>query len=273
MSNQVNANSLYTLSYDSGVKGFPSFYSYSPDWMIGMNNYFYTFNGGNLYRHNTNPVRNRYYGVNYPSIMQSVFNDIPLENKLFKTINLEGDDSWGTILISDQQDDGFILNGWYEKKEGAYFAFVRNNGTTPAQLSEYALRSLNGIGTSANIVVTGTTTTVSFPLSMPIGNIISVGSTLNNDGDMLYFGTPTPTLLGRVIQVNQDFPAGINEIVVDNTIGVPAPTTTEYILYIKNSVAESHGILGHYGVFTLTNNNTEKVELFSVESEVMKSFP
>ena len=90
---------------------------------------------------------------------------------------------------------------------------------------------------------------------------------------MLYFGTPTPTLLGRVIQVNQDFPAGINEIVVDNTIGVPAPTKTEYILYIKNSVAESHGILGHYGVFTLTNNNTEKVELFSVESEVMKSFP
>tara|TARA_B110000908_G_scaffold172585_1_gene240999 strand:+ start:6701 stop:7522 length:822 start_codon:yes stop_codon:yes gene_type:complete len=273
MSNQVNETTKYTLTYDNGIKGFPSFYSYFPDWMIGMNNYFYTFKGGNLYRHNTNPVRNRYYGINYSSTMQSVFNDIPLENKLFKTINLEGDDSWGTTLVSEQQDDGFILAPWYAKKEGAYFAFVRNDGTTPAQLSEYALRSLNGIGTSANIVVTGTTTTVSFPVTMPIGNIISVGTTANNDGDMLYFGNPNPLLLGRVIQVNQDFPAGINNIVVDNTIGSPAPTTTEYILYIKNSIVESHGILGKYGVFTLTNSNTEKVELFSVETEVMKSFP
>ena len=281
MPNQVTENTNYTLTYDNGVKGFPSFYSYYADWMIGMNNYFYSFKGGNIYRHNTNPIRNRYYGVNYDSVMQSVFNDMPLENKLFKTINLEGDDSWGTILTSNLQDDGFIESDWYSKKEGSYFAFIRNNGATPATVSEYALRSLNGIGTSANIVVTGVTTTVSFPMTMPIGNIISVGSTGNDDGDMLYYGgvnpiDPTlldPILLGRVIQVNQNFPAGINEIVVDNTIGTVAPSTTEYILYIKNSVVESHGILGHYGVITLTNSNTEKVELFSVESEVMKSFP
>jgi hypothetical protein len=273
MPNQVTENTNYTLTYDNGVKGFPSFYSYYADWMIGMNNYFYSFKGGNIYRHNTNPIRNRYYGVNYNSVMKSVFNDMPLENKLFKTINLEGDDSWGTILTSNLQDDGFIESDWYSKKEGSYFAFIRNDGATPATVSEYALRSLNGIGTSANIVVTGVTTTVSFPMTMPIGNIISVGSTGNDDGDMLYFGNPNPTLLGRVIEVNQNFPAGINEIVVDNTIGTVAPSTTEYILYIKNSVVESHGILGHYGVITLTNSNTEKVELFALESEVMKSFP
>ena len=243
MPNQVTENTNYTLTYDNGVKGFPSFYSYYADWMIGMNNYFYSFKGGNIYRHNTNPIRNRYYGVDYDSLMQTVFNDSPLETKLFKTINLEGDDSWGTTLTSDQQDDGFIESDWYSKKEGTYFAFIRNDGDTPATISEYALRSLNGLGTSANIVVTGVTTTVSFPMTMPIGNIISVGSTGNNDGDMLYFGNPNPTLLGRVIQVNQ------------------------------NSVVESHGILGHYGVITLTNSNTEKVELYAVESEVMKSFP
>ena len=95
-------NSNYTISYDSLTKGFPSFYSYFPDWMIGMNNYFYTFNGGNLYRHNTNETRNNYYGQNYPSTLQTVFNDQPLENKLFKTINLEGDDSWGALITSDQ---------------------------------------------------------------------------------------------------------------------------------------------------------------------------
>jgi hypothetical protein len=44
-------------------------------------------------------------------------------------------------------------------------------------------------------------------------------------------------------------------------------------MYIKNSIAESHGLLGHYCVFTLTNDNTNKIELFTLESEVMKSYP
>ena len=41
-----------TLTFDDGVKGWTSFYSYIPDFMIGMNNYFYSFKNGNLYRHN-----------------------------------------------------------------------------------------------------------------------------------------------------------------------------------------------------------------------------
>ena len=63
-----------TLSYSDGVKGWPSFYSFLPDFMIGMNSYLYTFNGGNLYRHNTNALRNNYYGVQYNSNITSVFN-------------------------------------------------------------------------------------------------------------------------------------------------------------------------------------------------------
>ena len=71
-----------TLTYSPDVKGWPSFYSYIPEWMAGMNNYFYSFKGGNLYRHNTNEVRNQYYGVNYSSQMTSIFNDNPTDNSL-----------------------------------------------------------------------------------------------------------------------------------------------------------------------------------------------
>ena len=91
----------YTLTYADSVQGFPSFYSFSPDWMIGMNNYFYTFKGGNLYRHNVNPVRNNFYGIQYNTTIKSVFNQSPLENKIFKTINLESDDTWETTLETD----------------------------------------------------------------------------------------------------------------------------------------------------------------------------
>ena len=47
----------YTLSYSDKSEGWPSFYSFIPDFMIGMNSYFYTFSGGNLYRHNTKAMQ------------------------------------------------------------------------------------------------------------------------------------------------------------------------------------------------------------------------
>jgi len=164
----------YTLTYNERSKGWPSFYSYLPDWMIGMNNYFYTFKSGNLYRHNVNSVRNQFYGVNYSSTIQSVFNDSPLVNKLFKTLNIEGDDAWGATLSTDLQSGGFALSSYFEKKEASYFSFIRNSGTVPASPSEYALRSVNGIGRSASIVSTVPSAVV-VNYAVAIGSIVSIG--------------------------------------------------------------------------------------------------
>lgn len=271
----------YTLSYSEGVAGWVSFYSYHPDWMIGMNNYFYTFKGGNLYRHNSNEERNTFYQKWWdkkeeplkaftPSSITSVLNNSVLENKIFKTLNIEGDAPWGATLVTDLQNSGFIEQGWFEKKEASYYAFVRNNSS--GQLS---LRSLNGIGNSVTVTGKGTNTAViNFSINplVAIGNILSVG-------DYVYFGHPNPELAGPVLSIEVDYPAGINRITVNNNMVPPDPTTTpipldiNYFLYIKNSVAESHGVLGHYCTFTLENDYNSKIELFSVQSNVMKSFP
>jgi|TARA_R110001632_G_scaffold9237_4_gene35669 hypothetical protein len=263
----------HTITYDEGVQGFPSFYTYYPDWMIGMNNYFYTFKGGNLYRHNVNENRNTFYGVFSPSKMESVFNTSPLENKLFKTLNLEGDDAWAATMDTDIQDSGFIDYDYFEKKEHSWYSFVRNEGlgSTPSTIPEYSLRSLNGIGNSTIVTILGQTSQVNFALSTQIGSILSVG-------DYLYFlnvAGNTPVYAGNVTAINVDLRRGANSITVDTSFAgtTPIPTNVETFLYIKNSVAESHGVLGHYAVFNLTYSKNTKVELFAVESEVMKSFP
>jgi hypothetical protein len=264
--------SNYTLTYSKGVDGWVSFYSFLPDWMIGMNNYFYTFKGGNLFRHNVNNTRNNFYGVQYNSTLTSVFNDSPLENKLFKTLNLEGDDAWEATMQTDIQTTGFINRSWFEKKEGAYFAFVRNSGTTPAATSEYPLRSLNGIGRSLSIIGPTASTQVNFSISplVSIGSIVSIG-------DTLYYALPptysTPVLFGVITDIQVNYPQGENRLVVNATSGSVPPVQTPYMLYIKNSVAESHGVLGHYCLFTLENPNPNKIELFAVQSDVMKSYP
>ncbi len=276
----------YTLTYDEGVQGFPSFYSYYPDWMIGMNNYFYTFKGGNLYRHNVNENRNTFY-TNWwiqltsnpsttldfsPSKMESVFNTSPLENKLFKTLNLEGDDSWAATIETDIQDSGFIDSDYFEKKEQSWYAFVRNEGlgSTPAAVPEFALRSLNGIGQSTTVVAGAGTATINFATTVQIGSILSVD-------DYFYFlsGTNQPVYAGNVTSINVDLRRGTNNVVIDTSPAgtSPIPSNIEAFLFIKNSVAESHGVLGHYAVFNLTYSENTKVELFAVESEVMKSNP
>ena len=276
----------YTLTYSESSKGFPSFYSYIPEMMVGMNNYLYSFKGGNIWRHNTNETRNNYYDTQYSSQITSIFNDSPLENKLFKTINLESDDAWSGIFSSNIQTTGTIDYSWFEKKEGSWFAFMRNSGATPAATDEYVLRSLNGIAASSSVdSAAPTAVEINFPLTTSIGSILSIG-------DTLYFISPapttpptppspaTPTRCGKVTAINIDLPSGVNQIVVDTQpplepAGSIPPTQTDYFMFVKNQVAESHGILGHYCEFTITlpDTVTGASELFAVESEVMKSFP
>ena len=246
-----------TLSYSPAVKGWPSFYSFIPEYTQGMNNYLYTFNNGQLYRHNTNPLRNNFYGVQYNTTIKSVFNKGPLENKLFKTLILESDAPWSATLATDLPQVGSIADTYFEKKEGNYFAFIRFLETDINLLMRYA----NGIADVATVdATTPSATTLTFAGSVNIGSIISIG-------DMLYYGS-TPTLGGVVTGVSGQV------VTIDTTItGASAPSDGDFILYVKNTVAESHGVMGHYCEYELTNTSTSKVELFSVGSESMKSFP
>jgi len=267
-----------TLTYSETVDGWVSFYSYHPDWIIGMNNYLYTFKGGDLYKHNVNNSRNTFYEqwwAKFPPIpspgpfistrLVSVFNDVALENKLFKTINIQGDATWSMTFETDLQYSGFIQSSWFEKKEASYFAFIRNDSN-----GQFALRSLNGIGRS--ILVTGGTD-VDFSISplIDMGGIISIG-------DSVYFTIPPATIpkfAGLVQNIIKNYPAGINQMVVDTSPPgtVPIAANDNYFFFVKNSVAESHGVLGHYCVFDITNGSSSKIELFTLASDVMKSFP
>jgi hypothetical protein len=246
-----------TLSYSPAVKGWPSFYSFIPEYTQGMNNYLYTFNNGQLYRHNTNALRNNFYGVQYNTTIKSVFNKGPLENKLFKTLILESDAPWSATLATDLPQVGSIADTYFEKKEGNYFAFIRFLETDINLLMRYA----NGIANVTTVdATTPATTTLTFASSVNIGSIISIG-------DMVYYGS-TPSLGGVVTALT-------GQVVTINTTiaGASAPSNGDFILYVKNTVAESHGVMGHYCEYELTNTSTSKVELFSVGSESMKSFP
>ena len=268
--------STSTVSYSESAKGFPSFYSFIPEYMIGMNSFFYSFSGGDLYRHNTNETRNRFYGENYSSTITSVFNPQPTQSiKLFKTMSYEStttsNDSsnaaWAcTRLTTDLTDGspGSMLRTYFEQKEGEWFSFLRNNSGTV----NWKARSANGVGVCTAITsIAGNSTVIDF--SVQTGSVVSIGDTL--------FGIT----INNGVAVGVPKLAGVITAVTSTSITIldtpppngAVPTVGQYIAYIKSAVAESHGARGYYMEFTLTNSSTVAVELFSVGSSVMKSNP
>lgn len=254
------AQDNYTLTFSESVKGWPSFYSYMPDFILGMNQYLYTFSGGNLYRHNTNNIRNRYYGIDYPSKLTGVFNQEPTTVKVFKTIELESDDSWDCSLITDLSS-GLIDDTYFEQKEGAWFAFIRRVPNS----TDFALRSTQGIG--AFVSTSGVSPgIIDLELSVSISNII-------NYGDLLYFKDGSNIQrVGPITTISPDRRSVSVDAVDFNPPGSVIPVGS-LIFTTKNSVAESYGATGYFMQFTLTNNSTSAVELFTVDSDVFKSFP
>lgn len=264
-----------TLTYSESVQGWTSFYSFEPEYMIGMNQYFYSFKGGNLWRHNTSQTRNQFYGDNNESVIRSVFNDSPLEVKLFKNIVLQSDKAWNTTMSTNIDPGGEIDSSWYKKKEGAFFAFIRSSESKPATESQFELRSLNGLGVSDSVQnESSNAPTVKFSMDLSIGSIASVG-------DFAYFSLDSdspaysnPRFAGKIEEINIDLVNGINEIVLDRSSGGDVISSQNaYIFYIKDPVAESHGVLGHYCDFEVRLISPTATELFAVEAEVMKSFP
>lgn len=275
---------MATLTYSDNVKGWVSFYSYDPDFMIGMNNYFYTFKGGNLYKHNSNNERNTFYKdwclrhppkppalvdpppYFTPSKIVSVFNQSPLENKLFKTLILDGDSTWGGELITDIQNSGIVSASEFENKEQTYFSFIRNTSS-----GELSIRSLQGIGINSGRTDAFPTATINFPIEIDLSNIVS-------DMNKIYWdNSGVAAYGGNITGVNIDKKNGINTLVVDisdPTVIIPSPVNDPVLyFYAPSSIAESHGVVGHYCTFSLENSSSGKIELFAVSSEVMKSFP
>ena len=265
-----------TLSYSQSTEGWPSFYSFNPEYMIGMNNFFYSFSGGNLFRHNSSAVpRMEFYGVQGQGTMRTVLNTMPLESKVFKTLALESDNPWSIKAFTDVNPlvTQTIDSTFFEQKEGAWFTYLRYTDVAAPDpyTAEYPLRSINGIGKSDSVTGAVISSLIQFPEGTEVNSILSVG-------DKMYFsqvasGYQTLQLMGTVTSIDRP----TRQVVVDATAGtvpVVAPGGPDaFFAYMKNVVAESYGALGHYLIVDLTASTTTATELFAIESQIFKSNP
>lgn len=239
---------IYTLSFSDADNGWTSFHSYQPEWMTMMNNFMYSFKNGNLFKHNTNQVRNTYYGESYPSKVRTIFNNEPYQTKAFKTIATNSTSAWDTTVISDQ-GSGYIDDSNYQLKEGTWYAYIRRYEND----NDLAMISMQGVGN----VSTYNAGVLTFTFN--VGSIIS-------DGDKLYWlNNGVVTFGGTIISHNSG--------TITISPSITPPINGSFILYAKNSTAESYPTKGTYLDVEFTNYDTDYTEMFMVTSDMFKSYP
>jgi hypothetical protein len=242
-----------TITYSKISEGWNSFWSYSPDWMTEMNSIFYTFKGGELWKHNVNTTRNNFYGQQYPSSIQTIFNTDPLTVKVFNTVSLNSTHPW-TANVYTNINDGSVDYTYFIEKEGQWYAYIRRFDNT---IDVKAL-STQGVGLADSVDST-TPSAVVLDFLFKLDSSISIGDKLykNSSGTLVLVGTITNL--------------SSNSITVDTTTG-SIPLTTDFLICVKNSQAESFGARGYYMNINLENDLTEQVKLFAVGTSLFKSF-
>jgi len=240
-------NGLKTITFSDDNNGWTSFWNYSPDGMCSADNRFFSIKNGQLYLHNNQDdlVPNTFYGEQTPSKLFFYFNEDPTNDKIFKTIEIEGTHAWDVILKTNLTQ-GDIYYNEFNKKESRFYAYIRKNNVGQIFFGI----SAQGIGNITNI----------------IGNNIYfnyIPETVNID-DKLF---QNPNLeIGTITDI--DFQ---NNII---TIGsfTNTPTINQFCFTAKNERIEGADIRGYYMEVHLTNNDNQLIELFAINTNAVKSY-
>tara|TARA_R100000951_G_scaffold16728_1_gene13232 strand:- start:5745 stop:13142 length:7398 start_codon:yes stop_codon:yes gene_type:complete len=170
-------NSEVTLTFSERAKGWISFKSFVPESGVSINNEYYTFKDGEMYKHHSNLNHNTFYedllgdDAFTESSITVLFNDQPGTVKSFATLNYEGSQARNKANALDSEYYNLVQrDGWYVSdiktnlqessylefvsKEKKWFMYIKGDTTTLQNLDEREF-SVQGVGSYLNMVVVG----------------------------------------------------------------------------------------------------------------------
>tara|TARA_R100001082_G_scaffold87810_1_gene54224 strand:- start:3607 stop:10086 length:6480 start_codon:yes stop_codon:yes gene_type:complete len=161
-----------TVTFNERTNGWPSFKSFIQYGGVSLNNTYFTFNDGEMYRHHIDTsIQNTatFYNQRTNPYVDVLLNEAPGSIKSFGTLNYEG----SKASITENLTDGEYYNnvaesGWFlrsgetdsqsidtlefKDKEGKYFARIKGQNTTLNNLNEKEF-STQGIDIASNVVI------------------------------------------------------------------------------------------------------------------------
>ncbi len=232
----------FTLSYSEPANKWVSFWSYSPDYMADVSNEFISFKNGSLYVHNRNEKRSFFYGIQYGSVVETVFNNEPSLIKVFHASSIESNKAWNG-LFNTNINSSSIDNLSYDEREGSFYS------NTPTAISSSTTSNLHGIGQISSI--TGNTLIVSG---------FNVNDSLISIGDQVFENT---TSVGQIT----GFPT-VSSISLSAVTGL---SVGDYIYSIKNDSVDGDYLRGAYMKHRLSLVTEDEVQVYAVNAFVKES--
>ncbi|QQV89725.1 structural protein [Cellulophaga phage Calle_1] len=252
----IHEKGVFTTAYSNLVTGYPSFYSFSPEWMGSLNNKFYSFKGGQLHRHydESNPIRNNFYGTQYESTIKLIMNEAPSDIKVLKAINIEGNKPWSSVIKSYLNDENVSITQTslsveeFLNKEGKFYAYLRRNELE----GDYTAKDVYGIGEVQSS--SGSTITIKGSIA---GTALRVGDDLYNSSGVR---------LGEI----QTYSTLANTVTLTSSVSVP---TSTFLFGKKDGRVEGSEIRGYNFEIDLIDSTNTRTELFALNGVVFKSWP
>lgn len=240
--------SKFQLSYKEDYKGWVSFLTYYPEFYATLGNKFFTVQRGQIYQHNDldNEFHNQFYHTFQPYKLNFFVNVPENEDAIFKTTMLEGNDTWN-MAITTNFTFGELKKEEFNRRESYYYAHFRKNQVE---------MDLTGLKTEGVGILSSFNNDRFYFEFIP--NEICVGDKLYaNDG-------VNNTLIGIISEVGTDF------LMVEEVEA--AVVTGDFYFAMKNSRTEGGDLRGYYADITITNNNLYSVELYAVNTNIIKSY-
>tara|TARA_R100000152_G_C6781827_1_gene217262 strand:+ start:2491 stop:3087 length:597 start_codon:yes stop_codon:yes gene_type:complete len=130
--------------------------------------------------------------------------------------------------------------------------------------------TINHSGGQNNLTLSNTLTQIT-PGMLITGQNIAPGTIITawtSGNATLSLPTTGPVANGDIITINTA-PAEIHIFNPANPI--PQPTPGDFIMFAKNRVVNTSGIIGYYADIKLVNHTTKKAEMFAISSGIIES--
>ena len=184
------------------------------------------------------------------------------QQDVVKYTDYNAKDGWYVDSINTNKQTG-SLNEFVEK-EGKWFNYIKGIENNDISTIDFAASNVQGLGTITNIT----------------GDFIDFDDNVNTSvsiGDSVYFNTLTSQGVSNndQLQTNNLTFAGKVVFVDSDTIELDSLSSGaqvgDYCMFVKNGVASVSSLVGYFADVKFENNSKEKIELFSISSDISLS--
>ena len=233
-----------TLAWSTTKQVWLTFYSFAPELYAHLHDRFFSFRGGQIWRHNILTTMNNFYGVQYNSEATVVSKGNPSMVKTYDAISYEGDSPWSATVSNSDQATSSMASTEFTEKENMWYRVISKDETG------------NSILNTSHKIVLGQVTAID-------GLKITFSSRISNlpfgIGDALFkLETSSSTDLSRTISSV----SGRKEITTNTA--VTGLVIGDTVMAVSNDEINGDNIRDYYAQIEMRNSSTSPIELYAV---------